>query len=327
MESLTKGSMHSSMNASINASIISPHDVRSSTEDILMKENKRPSTNGKQTSNIHMETTHDHPSLDNGWSVRSNLLLIIWLGRTMKLLMLHHKRLRRCQWGYWFIGTIHVIVSSCIGSVSFLLLLARSLTNQSVGTAIGISISTVTLTTVTSVWLFLNLKNKISSSSYAISKFSKLVRELEMVIYSDTEQRPDSGAFLQRVSDKYFKYMKSTDIVEESIEVEWKARICDAAKLSSVDQELHIQQTDIQSDGTIVISEQVLHDLKKAQEIKERRKHSRRELSVDRNTIESNNTTTSSNTDNGGSSPTDNGSPSVPSSTSNSNTQSKSDDD
>jgi hypothetical protein len=57
----------------------------------------------------------------------------------------------------------------------------------------------------------------IETLRYAITKFSKLIRTIEKVVNMDRSRRPDADAFLDLVSEKYYKYHTSNNLLVEEM--------------------------------------------------------------------------------------------------------------
>lgn len=246
--------------------------------DILNPQHKyhaHPSGNQSEETNFTTQVNNnvdEHMDCeDKGWTIKSNLLLLIWLSRSLSLLRSHYNKMRRAKFAYNCLTIFYVMISTLSSSLSFFNVgTGEESDTVTIDTSkpIGIAIAVMSILTavVAGVLAFLKLGDIIANERYAITKFSKMVREIEMVIYSDIEDRPEAKEFLNLINERYYKYHNSSEVLEETIE-DWKYRIEEAAKMNNScfpDQQVHIATKDITKDGRIQLSENVIQVLQRA---------------------------------------------------------------
>ncbi len=207
---------------------------------------------------------------DKGWTLKSNLLLLIWMSRCLYLLRSHYKRLRNARIGFFCLTTTYVIVSTFSSSLSFLNVgTSASCLQEDPSTrtiTIIIGVATILSAMLAGILAFLKLGEMIGNERYVISKFSKMVREIEMVIYADIEDRPPATEFLTRINEKYYKYYHSAEILEENIS-DWRIRLQEAAKMNNScfpEFQVQVNDKDIEQDGRIKLSENVIKMLQQS---------------------------------------------------------------
>jgi hypothetical protein len=158
--------------------------------------------------------TQSNSSTDEkGWTEKANVLLIMWMVRT-------HKSLRNRGKHLWLMKLINTIVTlfyiicfTIAGSLSF-----WNVVSTFLGTTGGqvyvvnliVGVFAITSSVCAGILSYLNLSARITEEKYAFVKFSKLLRDIETVIYLEIDQRPSAKEFLQRISDKHLKYEAST---------------------------------------------------------------------------------------------------------------------
>lgn len=131
---------------------------------------------------------------------------------------------------------------------------------------IVIGVSTMVTAMIAGIIAFLKLGDAMVKEKVTITKLSKLVREIEMVIYADIEDRPEAKKFLSALSEKYYRYHNLGEVVEENI-MDWKTRVQEAAKMNNScfpNDSVYFHAEDIKEDGRIRISENVIRTLQRS---------------------------------------------------------------
>lgn len=167
---------------------------------------------------------------DRGWTEKSNALIIRWLSRCTRNMTTHSKRIKRLRTINIAVTMLYIILNTLSGSMAFF--------NVGGGTVpdkykfiidVFIAVSNLATTILAGILAFLELPATVQKEKYSITKFSKLVRSLEIVVYADIEDRPNAKDFLDNVSEKYYKYHTASDVVDEYVE-EWRKRLTSVKK-------------------------------------------------------------------------------------------------
>jgi hypothetical protein len=187
-------------------------DKEQETDDNIVEIDLQTPQHRKKSINPMQELLQDD---EKGWTVKSNLLLLLWLSRSLKLLRSHYSRFWWCRFWMYFLAIINVVISNLSGELSFFNAVGR---DSTISQPISISVGSLALISgmMIGILTVLKLGDMVKDEKYAITKFSKLVREIEMVIYSDIEDRPNAKEFLDRVNEKYYKYHTASDVREAS---------------------------------------------------------------------------------------------------------------
>lgn len=205
---------------------------------------------------------------DRGWTLKSNLLLLLWMSRCLLLLRSHYKKLKLTRRLFYTITISYVIISSLSSSLAFLNvgIAITDILNSSSLKPITVTIGSFSILSamLAGILAFLNLEKLIQNEKYAITKLSKMVREIEIVIYSDIEERPLAKDFFLRINIKYYKYHNLGDVFEENI-IDWKNRLEEAAKMNNSCFPSYEFEIQFKDNGRIKLSDNLIKILQKSQ--------------------------------------------------------------
>lgn len=210
----------------------------------LFMDGIEPPHSGDLTTPIHKKNLRLSQLDDRGWTFRSNILLLMWLSRSINLMNLYYIKMRRAKIIYRVLTVFHVILATISSSVSFLNV-GKSPKEDADGavyfdaswnewTSIFIGVATILAAIIASILAALKIEETISNQKYSIIKFSKLVRDIEIVLHAQIEDRPEAGEFLRSISDRYEKYHEKSDVLEERIE-DAKKRISEAMRMNETE--------------------------------------------------------------------------------------------
>lgn len=115
------------------------------------------------------------------------MLLLMWLSRSYSILKYHYSKMKRTKILLYSLTIIHIIISGISGGLAFFNVGTDTIetTSNTINIIIGAISMIVAILAV--IIMILKLNEIIVSERYSITKFSKLVREIEIVLYSDIE--------------------------------------------------------------------------------------------------------------------------------------------
>jgi hypothetical protein len=161
---------------------------------------------------------------DRGWTEKSNGLVLEWLRRCTRLIAAHNSRIQKLKRMNIILTVLYIVLNASSSSLAFMGIGNDYFpTSLKLGINVFIAISNLFTAVLAGVNAFLKIDENIEKEKYAIAKFSKLIRDLEIVVYTDIEERPVAKKFLSEVSEKYYKYQTAGDMVGEIIE-DWKKK-------------------------------------------------------------------------------------------------------